>query len=154
RVSGLISQGITFPGDPGGSLEKIGGGKLTLSHAGNSFSGGVLLAGGVLDIAAVGAAGSGAIKFDPFIKSTLKIENAALSAHVFGTEIDGFRAGHTIDLVGLKFVPHAKATYDSGTHVLTVKSGHVTDKLTLDLASGATFKATDDGHGGTKVVLV
>ena len=154
KVSGLILQGITLPGDPGASLEKIGGGTLTLSHAGNAFSGGILLAGGVLDIAAPGAAGSGKIHFDPFIRSTLKIDNAALSAHVFGTEIDGFHAGHTIDLAGLKFVARAKATYDSGTHVLTVKSGHVIDKLTLDLTSTTKLKAVDDGHGGTKVVVV
>jgi autotransporter-associated beta strand protein len=154
KVSGLILQGITAPGDPGASLEKIGGGKLTLSHAGNAFSGGILLAGGVLDIAAVGAAGSGKIHFDPFIKSTLKIENAALAAHVFGTEIDGFHAGHTLDLAGLRFITHAKATYDTGTHVLTVKSGHVTDTLTLDLGSATKFRALDDGHGGTKVAVV
>ncbi len=95
KVSGLILQGITLPGDPGASLEKIGGGTLTLSHAGNAFSGGILLAGGVLDIAAPGAAGSGKIHFDPFIRSTVKIDNAALSAHVFGIEIDVFHAGHT-----------------------------------------------------------
>jgi hypothetical protein len=35
-----------------------------------------------------------------------------------------------------------------------VKSGHVTDTLTLQSPDPGTFKAKDDGHGGTKIVLV
>jgi hypothetical protein len=35
-----------------------------------------------------------------------------------------------------------------------VKSGHVTDTLTLQSPDPGTFKAVSDHHGGTKVVLV
>ena len=45
-------------------------------------------------------------------------------------------------------------TYDTGSGLLTVKSGKVTDTLTLLSPDTGTFKVKDDGHGGTKVVLV
>jgi hypothetical protein len=73
---------------------------------------------------------------------------------VFGNFIDFFAPGDVIDLPGLRFHTHAKATYDSGTGDLAVKSGHVTDHLTLIIPLELTFRAKDDGHGGTKIVPV
>jgi autotransporter-associated beta strand protein len=57
-VSGLIGDGGTA-GGTGASLVKVGPGTLALSHAGNTYSGGTTLEDGVLDLAAVGAAGTG-----------------------------------------------------------------------------------------------
>ena len=151
NVSGLIDGS-------GGSLEKVGRGTLKLSHTDNSFTGGVILITGTLDIAAVGAAGTGNIDFATGSEShrgTLKIENAAFTNHTFTTEIQQFNTDDKLLLPGLKFRPHAKATYNSGPGVLTVKSGHVTDTFTqfFNAAEGH-YKAVDDGHGGTKVVVV
>jgi autotransporter-associated beta strand protein len=83
-VSGPIDDGGAGSGS-GGSLDKVGRGTLTLSGAGNTYSGGTKLEAGTLDVAAVGAAGTGAIGFAG--KATLKLENAALSGNVFATNI-------------------------------------------------------------------
>jgi autotransporter-associated beta strand protein len=145
-VSGLI-EGL------GGALVKTGLGTLTLSHAGNTYSGGTTLIKGALELAAVGAAGTGAIAFGPGSHAKLKIENAALSGHVFGNEIDFFGKHDVLDLTGLHFHHGAKAIYQKATDLLTVHSGHVTDKLTLVSPHGTHFTAANDGHGGTKVTL-
>ena len=150
KVSGAVDD---TGGGTGAVLQKVGTGTLTLSHAGNTYSGGTVLTQGTLDIAAQGAAGTGAIYFDVG-RQTLKIENTALANHAFSNVIGLFSVVDKIDLAGLKFVTHAKAHYDTVTHLLTVKSGHVTDTLTLITPGNGTFKAKDDGHGGTKVVLV
>jgi autotransporter-associated beta strand protein len=147
NVSGAI-DGVG--GSGGGSLVKFGTGVLKLSHAGNTFPGGTTIHEGTLDVAALGAAGSGQINFDAG-RQTLKIENAALANHTFGNVITAFDTGDAIDLAGLKFVKHAKVTYDGGSKVLTVHSGKVTDTLTL-IPAILQFKAVDDGHGGTKII--
>src|SRR5262249_28085587 len=61
-VSGPISDGGAG-GGLGGALVKVGNGALTLSHGNNTYSGGTMLMTGILDIAAIGAAGPGAITF-------------------------------------------------------------------------------------------
>jgi autotransporter-associated beta strand protein len=102
-VSGLIQDG-----GPGGGTEaelvKVGTRTLKLTHANNTYSLATILDAGTFDVAALGAAGPGLIVFDSFISgthSTLKIENAALSTHVFGNLIFNFAAGDKIDLHGL-----------------------------------------------------
>jgi len=153
KVSGLIDDGGL-----GGGLVKVGTGTLTLSHANNSYSFGTVLSAGTLDIAVQGASGNApTIDFDTLstAKQTLKIENAAFSPlllHAFGPGISGFGIGDVIDLPGLKFTKHAKASFD-GVNTLAVKSGHVTDTLTLQNPDMGIFKVKNDGHGGTKVVL-
>ena len=102
-------------------------------------------------MAAVGAAGTGPIAF--LGHATLKIDNAALSGHVFVNEIALLAQGDALDLSGLKFHPGAKAKYHPATETLTVHSGHVTDTLTLLSPHGTHFIAANDGHGGTKVTL-
>jgi autotransporter-associated beta strand protein len=138
----------------GGTLIKDGTGTLKLSHAGNTYSGGTALNAGTFDVAALGAAGTASIDFSAG-KQTIKIENAALnlSTHTFDTNVlTNFGISDVIDLTGLKFTKHAHATLNGTT--LTVKSGAVTDTLTLvnsDLTG--VFKVRDDHHGGTKVIL-
>jgi autotransporter-associated beta strand protein len=154
-VSGLIADS-GLPGDVGvgGVLVKVGRGKLTLSHAGNTYSGGTTLEQGTLDVAAVGAVGPGAIGFADSAKATLVIENAALSAHHFDNTIDFFGKHDFFDLTGLHFHTGATATYHKANHRLTVHSGSVTDTLTLLSPHGTHFAAASDHHGGTDVFLV
>lgn len=151
KVSGAINDGGEAAGT-GAVLEKVGNGTLTLSHAGNTYSGGTLLDGGALNVTQVGAAGIFAIGFGTG-NQTLKIQNTALSSHNFANLITNLGIGDAIDLAGLKFAAGAKATLSFNT--LSVKSGHVTDTLSL-LGSDptGTFKVKNDGHGGSKVVLV
>jgi len=150
EVSGPINDGGTS-GNNGASLVKVGHGTLRLSHAGNTYSGGTILEFGKLDVAAVGAAGTGAITFAG--RATLEIDNAALPGHHFGTAIDAFAKHDVIDLAGLKFHAGATATYHRGNHHLTVHSGTVTDTLTLNSPYGTHFAVASDGHGGTDVLL-
>jgi autotransporter-associated beta strand protein len=149
-VSGLI-DGL------GGSLVKVGHDKLKLSHVFNTYSGGTILEGGTLDLATLGAAGSGDITFGGGAKhniETLMIENAALLGHVFTTNnIDFFGKHDVLDLSGLHFHAGASAKYHPATDILDVRSGHVTDILALLSPHGTHFVAAKDGHGGTKVTL-
>ena len=149
---GLIEDG----GNGGGSHASlvIDAGSLTLSHAGDTYTGGTKLEAGVFDLAAIGAAGTGDIAFQGAGKATLKIENAALSGHVFSSnDIDSFSRRDVLDLTGLKFHAGAKATYHPATDRLIVHSGRVTDTLTLVSPHGTHFHAASDHHGGTDVFL-
>jgi autotransporter-associated beta strand protein len=152
-VSGAINDG-GLGGGSGASLVKVGNGALTLSGAGNTYSGGTTLVKGALDLAAVGAAGTRIGATITFAgNATLIVENAALSGHVFGNPIDFFAKHDVLDLPGLKFHRGAAAKYHKATDLLTVRSGHVTDILTLLDPLGSHFIASSDGHGGTKVTL-
>ena len=73
--------------------------------------------------------------------ATLRIENAALSNHVFANQIDFFAKSDAFDLRGLKFHAGAKAKYDPASHLLRVNSGHATDVLTLLSPHGTHFAA-------------
>ena len=152
NVSGLIDDAGL-----GGSLVKVGQDKLTLSHAGNTYSGGTTIEQGTLELAALQAAGTGNITFQSGGKhniETLKIENAALLGHHFTNKIDNFGKHDFLDLAGLHFHAGATAKYHPATEVLAVHSGHVTDKLTLVSPHGTHFEAVSDHHGGTEVFLL
>jgi autotransporter-associated beta strand protein len=150
-VSGPIEDG-GIGGGFGASLVKVGLGKLTLSHAFNTYSGGTTLKSGVLDLAAVKAAGTGAITFTAG-RQTLKIENAGLSAHHLGNPIDFFGKHDVLDITGLHFHAGASAKYHRGSQLLTVRSGGETDTLTLLSPHGTHFTVANDGRGGSKVTL-
>ena len=150
-VSGAMDDGISPA--VGGSLVKVGHSTLTLSGAGNTYSGGTTLEGGTFDVARLGAAGTGAIAFAG--RATLKVENTALSSHVFATNpIDFFAKHDVLDLTGLHFHAGAKATYHKASHHLTVHSGGVTDTLTLLSPHGTHFETASDHHLGTDVFLM
>ena len=150
EFAGLITDGR----GTGGSLVKVGHGTWKLSGAFNTYSGGTGLDAGTLELAAVEAAGIGAITFAPGSHAKLRIDNASLSAHVFGNEIDFFGKHDVLDLTGLHFHAGATAKYHPATEVLAVHSGHATDKLTLVSPHGIHFEAASDHHGGTDVFLV
>jgi len=135
-----------------GVFEKTGTSTWTLTGSTTAATAWTIYA-GTLDVAALGAAGTGAITFAHGTE-TLAIENAALSNHNFGNSIVNFSTGELIDLAGLTFAQGAAASYDSTTHILSVTSGGVTDKLTLITPGVGTFRPINDGHGGTEIELV
>ena len=149
-ANGYVPPDATFA--PGSyNLVKSGPGTLILS-AHNAYSGGTMLKAGTLVLAATAAAGTGAITFTGH--ATLRITNAAMPGHVFGTAINSFGNHDILDLSGLHFhAVGAAAIYDNTSHHLLVQSGGVIDRLTLVSPNGTHFAVADDGHGGTKVVL-
>ena len=151
-VTGKIMDGGSS-GGIGGSLVKVGKGTLTLAHADNSFTGGILLSKGTLVLAAKGAAGAEGVIFQDF-SQTLKITNKALPAHHFAAPIVNMNIGDALDLTGLKFVKGAKATFNFFNETLKVKSGATTVTLDDFRPLAFNFKVVNDGHGGTKVLVV
>lgn len=85
----VTDTGLIGNGGSAGTL-KVGGAGTLVLNAANTYSGGTLLAGGALDLAAAGAAGSGAIAFQS--ASTLEFTAASTP----GNEIDNFAPGDTI----------------------------------------------------------
>ena len=132
-------------------MAKTGTGTLTLLGT-STYTGGTTLDGGTLDLAASSAAGASKITFAAG-SETLQIENAALSNHTFANTIDSFGRGDVIDLPGLAFAAGATATFNAGTHALTVTSNGVTDTLTLTNPNGTAFKAISDVVSGTEIVM-
>jgi hypothetical protein len=108
---------------------------------------------GTFELAAVGAAGTGAITFSGIAE--LKIDSAALPGNIFASVVQGFASGDTVDLPSLPFVPGAFATYDPSLHALSVTSGAAT--ITFDdmetAGTGLPFAVLDDHAGGSRVVL-
>jgi autotransporter-associated beta strand protein len=161
-LSTVVSGSIDDGGErgSGASLVKVGAGVLRLSGADNTYSGGTILKAGTLDLAARGAAGTGAISFAG--KATLRLDTAAFTHHAlhnaidltFQDPIDAFGRHDIIDLVALRFGAGATATYHASTHHLTVESGTVTGNLTLLSTQGLHFGTASDGHGGTDVFLL
>jgi len=149
-VSGPVQDGGGHRGSHA-SLVKVGHGKLVLSHANNTYLGGTMLEAGTFEVAAIGAAGTGAITFAG--KADLAIDEAALSGHHFANSIDAFGKDDVLDLRGLRFHASATARYHKATHHLTVHSGSITDTLTLLSPHGTSFDVVSDGHGGAKVTL-
>jgi autotransporter-associated beta strand protein len=152
EVSGPIDDGGDSGGS-GGSLVKVGHDRLTLSHAFNTYSGGTTIKAGILELAALGSAGTGDIAFKGVGKlKVLKIENAALLGHHFTNTIDFFDTHDALDLSGLKFHPGAFATFHH--QLLKVHNGSgKTDAVKLIHAHGTLFSVASDGHGGTEVTL-
>ncbi|MCS3582651.1 hypothetical protein M2192_006897 [Bradyrhizobium elkanii USDA 61] len=127
--SGVISDGAT-PGD----VEVTGGGRLVLS-AHNTYSGGTVIKGSILELAANGAAGTGAIAFTDGSTEKLVLDAAAFSGTSFSTSITGFAGGDTLDFGNIGYDATATLSYANG--VLLVKSGSGTTLASLNLSFGA-----------------
>jgi len=135
-----------------GSFDQAGTGTTVLTQT-NSFTGGVTLHAGTLDLAAFDAAGSGAITFEGGAQ-TLRVEQAALDNGHLDNTIDGFGVGDSIDLAGIGKATQATLSADN---VLTI-SGRGAETVTLQLdaesyGSGELFHLSSDGHGGTTVTV-
>ncbi len=135
----------------------VGGGYVILSHANNTYSnagsesstaGGAYtdLAGGTLELAAPGAAGTGDIRFLPGSNATLVIDAGALPSNA----ITGFTAGDSIVFAQ----PVTAATYTAGANgmgTLALNNGTASvGKLTLaGPFAGAAFKVGAAGNGSS-----
>ena len=155
--SGTIKDGGSAGGS-GGSLTLGGTGELSLTSA-NSYTGGTTIAAGTLDIAALGAAGSGTITFaNPASNgvATLEIDAAALSGsngnYSFANAIAGATStNQVIDLTSLAYVQGSTSATLNGTN-LSVTNG--SSNVTLHLAATqakSSFTTASDGNGGTLV---
>jgi hypothetical protein len=119
----------------------------------NTFTGGITLKSGTLEIASAGAAGTGAITFAAAnVDPTLQIDFAALpvgGGH-FDTPILDFNSpDDVIDFAGLALVAGATAVDDGST--LTFTDGGVTWTFDTPNATPQTLTVFNDGHGGTAV---
>jgi hypothetical protein len=151
-IAGVIADqsgsGGTGANAGAGMLVMDGPGVLDLT-ATNTFTGGVTLEAGTLELAAAGAAGTGAITFAAAGGAAmLEIGAAALPANgaTFANTLAGFGAGDSLDLTGVAFAAGATARIADG--VLTVKSGAETLAFDLTSAGTKTAYAYADGSGG------
>jgi hypothetical protein len=138
-----------------GALVLNGTGTLLLSAA-NTFTGGVTLQAGALELAASGAGGTGAISFAPTTGSavTLRIDAAdsPVAGATFVNILSNFDAASDIlDLKGIAFVSGAKAVLSGAT--LTVTDGGKVYDFTLAGTAATTYGASNDGTGGTLVTV-
>ena len=162
----ITDQGGSSPGAISGadSLVISGLGIVVLkpenadgSAAVNSYTGGTEIEGGTLDLAAAGAAGSGAITFAPSgDPATLQIDAAALPASglVFSNVISGFTGSDTINLSGVPYDSGGVATLLSGNLLQVSEDGQTYD-FQLDPRqdfSGQHFQLSDPV--GTDIKLV
>jgi hypothetical protein len=122
-------------GDPGaGTLAIAGAGTIVLAAA-NDFTGGLVLQGGTLDLAAVGAAGSGPISFDAAADPVLQFSPADAPTN----PILDFTQADTLDITGFTTTGSA---YTDGVLTLTGPEG--TLRLDIPGLSLADFIVTDD----------
>lgn len=136
-----------------GSLDQAGTGTTVLSQT-DSYTGGTTLHAGTLELAALDAAGTGAITFESGAQ-TLTIDKAALDHGHLDNTIDGFGVGDTIDLAGIGKATKATLSADNVLSITGGNSGTIT--LQLDshaYASGLNYQLASDGHGGTKISVV
>ena len=157
--SGLLQDGGAA-GGTGGQVEVGGLGELVLNGSNNTYTGGTTIDAGTLDIAALGAAGTGTITFaNParFGTTTLEIDAAALTtaapnAYSFANKIAGATSpDQVIDLTSLAYNQGSTNAALNGTSLL-VSNG--SSSVTLQLASDqskSSFVTASDGHGGTLV---
>ncbi|MBR0697046.1 calcium-binding protein [Bradyrhizobium lablabi] len=136
-----------------GGFDQAGSGTTVLTQS-NSYGGGTSLHAGTLELASLGAAGTGAITFEAGAQ-TLRIDKAALDHGHLANTIEGFAVGDTIDLAGIGKATHATLSADN---VLTITGGN-SGSISLQLdshayASGLNFQLASDGHGGTSVTVV
>ena len=128
-----------------GALVLNGAGVLVLS-ATNTFTGGVTLDQGVLELSAAAAAGAGTISFAAGAVATLKIDQG-LSP---GNLVSGFGVGDVIDLAGAG--TEASFTYSAATNALVASGGSRSVSLAVaPPPTGADFTLAADGHGGTSI---
>jgi hypothetical protein len=152
-----VAAGMTVTdnaGTSGGTLIVGGGGTLVLD--GTSTNSGFQVAAGILEFGALGAANNIGVSFATGVTGTLRIDDAALTNHVFGSTISSFSPGQTIDLAGLHYsATTSTVSFDQSTGTLSITGGGVTDKLTLaGIASDAAFVLASDGHNGTAISVV
>jgi autotransporter-associated beta strand protein len=114
----------------------------------NTFTGGITIESGTLELAVAGAAGSGAITFenDP----SLVIDGKTMPTN----DIDGFAPGDTITLGSIGYDADGHADMDYTTNVLTITEDGATYTLNFDPTAhfaGHYFHLAEDVTGGTLI---
>jgi hypothetical protein len=136
----------TGKGTGAGSLILDGKGTLVLS-ASNTFTGGITIEAGTLDLATSGSTGSGAITFQSGTTDTLKVGATLAST----TRVAGFAGADVIDMTNLIV---ASDRFASGVLTLYNASGATLDSF--QVAGSFTdkiFALSKDGSGGTDIKL-
>ncbi len=140
--------GTIGDGSGTGSVVVDGAGTVTLSGQ-NTFSGGITIDAGTLELGNADAAGTGAITFanDP----TLEIDGTTMPTNT----IDGFISGDAIDLTSIANVAGSHADMNYSTRVLTITEGSNTYTLNFNPAesfAGDYFHLAADAAGtGTEI---
>ncbi|WP_158927342.1 Hint domain-containing protein [Acidisphaera sp. S103] len=142
------SQDVAAAISGSGKVEQSGPGTLVLDGI-NDFTGGLIIAGGTLELSAGNAAGSGPIDFagDP----TLRLDGTIMPT---GT-VSGLSAGDAIDLEGVSFASGGSATIINSNTLQVVENSASYD-LTLDPLqdfSHFAFNPTPDGGTGTLITV-
>ncbi len=147
-VNGVIAD------QSGGGLIIAGNVKL---GAVNTFTGGIELKSGTLELAALQAAGTGAITFDPGTE-TLHIDTAGFTSSGtvsdFANVIKGLQIGNVIDMGAIGDA--VSATLDFTSNVLTVHGASDSATLHLDPThsfAGLAFHVASDSAGGTNLTV-
>lgn len=131
-----------------GMLDLVGPGLLKLTSA-NGYSGGTTISADILELAAGGNAGIGAITFAA-PTATLEIDAAVVNGATFADALTGFATDGTIDLTSLAFVSGATATFNGTT--LTLTDGGTTADFNLSSVPAAGTKFHVGGNAAQTTV--
>jgi len=138
-----------------GAVIETGGGTLLLSSYGDrDFAGKAAISGGTIELATVGALGSGYAQFvEPSTGSAVLQVDAADAPKAGGTfvnTIDDFSgANEAIDMRSIAFVAGAFATLTGSTLVL--HDGGKTYTFDVAGSTATTYSVIGDGDGGTLI---
>jgi autotransporter-associated beta strand protein len=148
-ISGVIADqsgsGGTGINAGAGTLVIGGSGGAVVLDATNTFTGGIIIQDGTLDLAQTGAAGAGSISFDPSADPTLEFTATTVPT----TPIDNFQTGDFLQIDSFAVTGHA---YSNGTLTLDGAGGPLDIKLPgVADPAGLTFSTLD---GTTTVGLL
>ncbi len=152
-ISGATPTTLAGTLSGSGTLVENGPGTLILSGADTGFAGGVVISGGVVELAKAGGVGSSSITFaSSAVSATLLIETADQPAvgATFASTLDNFDQTYEgLDLRGLAYVSGATAVLSGSTLVLT--DGGKVYNFKMGDTPGAAFTVKSDGLGGTLI---
>jgi hypothetical protein len=155
QVFGSIADEAGSGGTGIGSIVMNGTGTLELSSTDSdgTFTGGIMLNAGDLELDNAGDAGTGAITFANTTDPTLTLNAGATpgTGDTFANTLVDFGDNDNLDIKGLNYTDGATAIYDSGAGRLAVSSNGETIYFNLSGTTASNYYATSDGSGGVLV---
>src|SRR5262249_27746473 len=109
-LSSAAPAKTTFTANLTGSGALVIEGGTLVMRGGNTFTGGVMISGGTLELSSAGAVGTGAIALVSGFSDALRIDGTSMPTNI----ISGFAPGDTIDLASVSFSSSGSATLLSG----------------------------------------